>query len=200
MVEKKKRERIKSPARKVPQGLAEVAEFIQKIGKVWDRKTTIEADLNKEVRKLTTKAMRQIEALEEASRGYFEAIEAFAASRYDELTQEGKRKTLELPTGDFGWRKMPLSIEVIDQDKAVAALKKEKLKEAIRVKEEVDKNILKKLLKKTPDLLKRIRNILVKQPEELFWVEPKKLELAIEIKDGKLKDRKPTKKTEKKTK
>jgi phage host-nuclease inhibitor protein Gam len=200
MAEKKKGKRIRGLAREVPQNLVEVAEFIQKIGKIWDRKTAIETDLNKEVRKLTTGAMRKIAALEQASLRYFEDIEAFAASRYDELTQEGKRKTVELPTGDFGWRKMLLSIKVISQEEAVKELKKKKLKKAIRVKEEVDKNILKKLLKKAPNLLKEIKNILVKQPEESFWVEPEKLKVAIEIEDGKLKGRKPTKKTGKKTK
>ena len=177
-----------------------MAEFIQKIGRIWDRKTTIETDLNEEVRKLKTRAMRKTVALETAVLGFFEAIEVFAESHHDELTQDGKRKTVELPTGSFGWRAGILSIEVKDNEKAVAALKKRKLKKAIRTKEEVDKLKLKELLKKAPGLLKGIMSILVKQPEKSFWVEPGRVKVAIEIEDGKMKGRKPVKKTKKKTK
>lgn len=174
--------RIKAAKGKLPETLDDVIILIREIGDGQAAIKRIEDEANRKIQSVKDVARAQVRGLEATMTEKFEEVFAFAGTRRSELLK-GKKKKLELISGEMGWRFSPLSIVVEDEDGGVAFLKHLGLGETIKTKETIDKSALKKLLKKDDELKQDIEGhgVTVKDREECFFVSPEGVKLTLEI-------------------
>ena len=166
----------------VPKNLDEAARFLAQIGKEQRATDEIKLGLNAAVDKLKVEAMAADEPHQEKVLQLVEGLFAFAEAHRDELTDGGKRKTVEVPTGTFGWRMTPPSVKLRDVESILESLKSLKLKRFIRTKEEIDKEAM----LKEPETAKTVKGVSIGQHEE-FVAKPTELEVEVAIQVDKLK-------------
>jgi phage host-nuclease inhibitor protein Gam len=166
----------------VPRTLEETAEFVARIGKAQREMSQIQNSVTEKVEKLKAKAMADSQPLEEEVSRLVEGIFAFAESRRDKLTDGGKRKTVELPTGTFGWRWTPPSVLIRNTESVLKNLKSLGLQRFIRTKPEIDKEAM----LKEQEVAKTVKGVSISQHEE-FAVKPSELQVEIASKVDKLK-------------
>jgi len=166
----------------VPKSLDEAAQFLAQIGKEQRATDEIQSGLNAAVDKLKTQAMASVEPHQKKVSQLVEGLFAYAEAHRDELTDGGKRKTVEVPTGIFGWRMTPPAVSLRDVESILESLKSLKLKRFIRTKEEVDKEAM----LKEPDVAKTVKGVSIGQHEE-FVAKPAELEVEIATQVDKLK-------------
>ena len=166
----------------VPKSLDEAAQFLAEIGQEQRVSEEIRSDLNTAVDKLKTQAMADNEPHQKKVSQLVEGLFAYAEAHRDELTDGGKRKTVEVPTGIFGWRMTPPAVSLRDVESILESLKSLKLKRFIRTKEEVDKEAM----LKEPDVAKTVKGVSISQHED-FVAKPSELEVEIAIQVDKLK-------------
>jgi len=111
-----------------------------------------------------------------------EGLFAFAEAHRDELTDHGKRKTVEVPTGIFGWRMTPPAVKLRDVESILESLKALKLERFIRTKEEVDKEAM----LKEPEVAGTVKGVSIGQHED-FVAKPSELKVEIVTQVDKLK-------------
>ena len=166
----------------VPKSLDEAAQFLADIGQEQRATEEIRSGLNTAVDKLKTQAMADDEPHQKRISQLVEGLFAYAEAHRDELTDGGKRKTVEVPTGIFGWRMTPPAVSLRDVKSILESLKSLKLKRFIRTKEEVDKEAM----LKEPDVAKTVKGVSISQREE-FVAKPAELEVEIATQVDKLK-------------
>lgn len=166
----------------VPKSLDEAAEFLAQIGEEQRATDKIRSDINTKVDKLKAKAMADVKPYQEKISQLVEGLFAYAEAHRDELTDGGKRKTVEVPTGTFGWRMTPSAVSLRDVESILKSLKSLGLERFIRTKEEVDKEAM----LKEPDVASTVKGVSVSQREE-FIAKPTELEVEIATKVDKLK-------------
>ncbi|MBU2634995.1 host-nuclease inhibitor Gam family protein [Patescibacteria group bacterium] len=166
----------------VPKDLNEAAKFLTQIGQEQRATDKIRSGLNAKVDALKAKAMAEDEPHQEKISQLVEGLFAYAEVHRDELTDGGKRKTVEVPTGIFGWRMTPPSVKLRDVESVLESLKALKLERFIRTKEEVDKEAM----LKEPETAKIIKGVSISQHED-FIAKPAELEVEIAIQVDKLK-------------
>ena len=172
-----KQTRIKRLVTPVPQNLDEAAKFLRSIGQEQRKIDGIQSTLNQEIDVLQSKLMDDAKPHEEKISQLVEGLFAFAESNRDKLTDSGKHKSVELPTGLFGWRMTPPAVSLRDVESVLAILKSFGLKRFIRTipeKEEVNKEAM----LKEPDIAETVKGVSISQREE-FIVKP--MELKVEI-------------------
>jgi len=169
-----KERKIKHVVVPIPASLEEAAEFVGRIGKEQREIDRIQNKLNEAVEKLKSKSMSESQVRNENISQLVEGLFIFAESHRNELTEDGKRKTVELPTGIFGWRLTPPAVSLKNVKQVLEELVKRRLKQFIRVKQEVDKEAM----LKEPDVAKSVKGVTIGQHEE-FMVKPAELELEI---------------------
>ena len=165
---------IKRLVTSVPKNLLEAADFLSSIGREKRKIERIQSVLNEKIEELKTKAIAEVKSHEEEISQLVEGLFAFAESNRDKLTDGGKRKTVELPTGLFGWRMTPPAISIRNIKSVLAKLKELKLNHFIRVKEEVNKEAM----LKDPELAETIKGVSIIQREE-FVVKPTEIQVEI---------------------
>ena len=166
----------------VPKSLNEAAQFLAEIGQEQRATDKIRSGLNAKVDELKAKAMVEDEHHQEKISQLVEGLFAFAEAHRDELTDHGKSKTVEVPTGTFGWRMTPPAVSLRDVEAILESLKSLKLKRFIRTKEEIDKEAM----LKEPDVAKTVKGVSISQREE-FVAKPAELEVEIATQVDKLK-------------
>lgn len=173
---------VKWPVVSVPQSLDEAAKFLSLIGQEQRKINTIQTTLNEKIERSKIKAMADVKPHEEKISQLVEGLFAFAETHRDELTDGGKRKTVEVLTGLFGWRTTPPAVSLRNVKSILASLKSLRLRRFIRIKEEVDKEAM----LREPDIAKTVKGVSFTQREE-FIVKPKELEVEIASNVNKLK-------------
>jgi phage host-nuclease inhibitor protein Gam len=173
---------IKRTVVAIPGSLAEAAEFIGRIGKEQREIDRIQNELNEAVEKLKSKPMSESQVCNENISQLFEGLFIFAESHRNELTEDGKKKTVEVPTGIFGWRMTPPAVSLKNVKQILKELVKRRLKQFIRVKREVSKEAM----LKEPELAASVKGVSIGQYEE-FMVKPAELEVEITSDVSKLK-------------
>lgn len=169
-----KKVRIKRPVIPVPKSLDEQAEFLRRVGEKQRIIDAINLNLNRKVDGLRSKAMSDAKPYQKEISQLVEGLFAFAETNRDELTDGGKRKTVELPTGIFGWRLTPPSIVLRNVKSILKSLKLLNLHRFIRTKEEIDKEAMLKEQK----VAKTVKGVSIAQHEE-FIVKPAEMEVEI---------------------
>lgn len=166
--------RVKDIAILAPMSLEEVSDLIRQLGERHRKIDTINTKLNEQVEKLKAEAMEKTQPEEKEIEDLFERIRIFAESHREELTEGGKTKTCKLPTGEIYWRFTPPAVTLRDVKKVIEQCKERKLKQFLRIKEEVDKQAM----LKEPDVAKTIKGVTIEQKEE-FVVKPSDLDVEI---------------------
>lgn len=166
---------IKRQAVQVPNNLTEAAEILRLIGQERRGIDRITATVNKKIETLKKEAMDKVNPHQDKIDGLMECLYIFAEAHRDELT-EGKRKTVKLPTGTFGWRKTPPAVRVRNLKTAINSIKLLGLRRFLRIKrvEELDKEAI----LQESSLAKEIRGLSIVQREE-FVVTPAKTKIEI---------------------
>ncbi len=173
---------IKRQVTPVPKNLDEAAEFLCQIGKERRAIDKIQANLNEQVDELKTQAMADAGPHQEKVNQLVEGLFAFAEANRNELTDGGKHKTVELPTGIFAWRMTPPAVNLRGVKEIIASLKTLGLTRFIRTKEEVDKEAM----LKEKEVAATVKGVTISQQEE-FVVKPAELEVEIVSSTDKLK-------------
>ncbi len=166
----------------VPKNLNEATQFLAQIGKEQRATEKIQSGLNTAVDKLKAEAMANDEPHQKTISALVEGLFAFAEAHRDELTDHGKRKTVEVPTGTFGWRMTPPAVSLRDVKAILESLKSLNLKRFIRTNEEVDKEAM----LKEPEVAGKVKGVTIGQHED-FIAKPAELEVEIAIHADKLK-------------
>ncbi len=159
----------------VPRNLDEVTRFVAEIGEAKRVIEEIQAALDQGVTTLKENASGKVTPHEERIQELLEGLYVFAEANRDTLTEGGKRKTVDVQTGCFGWRVARPSVWVGNNTKAVAALKNLGLDELVRTIEEVNKEAI----LESPDKVKDVKGIKVRRDEEFFFTKPLTLKLEV---------------------
>ena len=169
----------------VPRDLSEAVWFLAEIGKEQRVIDKIQLDINARVEELKVKAINDAKPRQNRISQLMEGLFAYAEANRDELTENGKIKTIKMPTGVFGWRMTPPAVFLRNVKSIIANLKLLGLEQFIRIKEEIDKEAM----LKEPEVAKKIKGVSISQYEE-FVVKPTELEIEIAAQTNKLKSKK----------
>ncbi len=164
MVKEKKVKRVVLP---VPASLEEVVDYVHKIGGHQRAITLVQAKTNEKIEAIKAQATTDCTSHQDEIEALFEGVYVFAQSHRDELTEGGKKKTVNLPTGDLYWRMTPPAVSIKDIKAVLAWLREMKLGRFIRTKEEPDKEAM----LKEPEVAKGVKGITITQHEK-FAVKP----------------------------
>ncbi len=158
----------------IPQSSTEAAAHLIKIAAERRALDEVNGRLNRKVEELKADAMTEAKPHQEELIRLIYGLYEYAKKNREILTEGGKTKTVELPTGSFGWRFNPPSVSVRKVKEVIKYLRSKRLTRFIRVKEEVDK----KALGKSPKTALTIKGVTIKQ-EEVFVVTPNELRAEI---------------------
>ena len=164
----------KRPVLKGPHDIQEAADYVREIGEAQRAINGIEGHLNSVVERLRERAMERSQPHAEQIELLRDGLYAFAEAHRDELTESGKRKSVDVTTGTFGWRMTPPTVSLRNVKKIIAKLKELKLTRFIRVKEEVDKEAM----LREPDVASGVKGVSIAQHED-FFIKPAELEVEI---------------------
>ncbi|MFH1866589.1 MAG: host-nuclease inhibitor Gam family protein [Patescibacteria group bacterium] len=159
---------------KVPTDLGGAAIILSKIAK---HQTAIEHEevcLNKTMNRLRAKAQPKINKHQQAIQNLLNSLFIFAEENRSKLTYWGKRKSVKIATGSFGWRLTPIAVTIQNAAEIIQELKRRKLLNFIRIKETVNKEAI----LKRPTQVADIRGISISQREE-FRVKPSRITVEI---------------------
>ena len=176
------KQKMKHAVVPIPASLEGTAEFVGRIGKEQRKINWIQTELNDKVEKLKVEAMAKTTPHEGNISQLIEGLFVFAESHRKELTEDGKKRTIDLPTGVFGWRLTPPAVSLKNVKAVLKELVKLGLKRFIRVKQEVDKDAM----LKEPKLAMSVKGVSIGQHEE-FVVKPAELKTEITSDVSKLK-------------
>lgn len=171
-----KKKSIKRTAVAIPESTEKAAEFVGKIGKHQRELDKIQTNLNNQVEKLKAQAVAGSLSYQTAIDQLFEGLFIFAQSRRDELTGQGKTKTVQFPTGTIQWRLNPPAVSVASQNvkKVIALCQSSGLDRFVRLIPELDREAM----LKEPGVANQIKGVKIKQKEQ-FVVKPS--EATVEI-------------------
>ncbi len=151
----------------VPNDLTEAAQFIREIGQIERNISQINSRLNENISNLTQVATEKVTPHSERQSELLEGLYVFAEARRAELTEDGRKKTVDLPTGTIAWRLTPSAVSLNNLERILALIKELGLIKFIRIKEEIDKEAM----LREPEVAKTIKGVTISQKEE-FVVKP----------------------------
>lgn len=139
---------------------------------LWQKELeAIDNDANKKIAEIKTKASKDGEELREKISGTVAKIQAFAEYNKDEYFKD--RKSVELSFGSMGWRK---STSIHVKKTTLDLLKKLKMPDCIRLKQEPDKEAMAALDDETLASVDAVRKV-----KNDFFVEAKTEEINKEL-------------------
>lgn len=163
---------IKHQVVDAPKNPEEAAMLLSAIGSVRRSVETIRTSLNEQIEALKATSLVQAKPLQDKLARLVEALYVFAEGQREALTDGGKRKTVALPTGSFGWRTAPPAVNIRSAEKVLASLKELGLTQFIRTKEEINKEAM----LKEPEAAKSVKGVFFTQHEE-FFVKPSEVDI-----------------------
>jgi phage host-nuclease inhibitor protein Gam len=162
----KTKKRLKKPELPVPQTLAEAEALLYRIGLTERSVAVLESEMNGMLASIKDGFEKRAAPLVESIEADVAALHAWAEANRSTLLDAGK-KTAQIATGEIGWRRTPPAVRISGVKAVIAALKTLGLKRFIRVKEEIDKDAM----KKEPDVAAAVPGVKLTQQEE-FWIKP----------------------------
>ena len=162
--------RIKTTASSVaaPRDQAEADRFLAEIGAAQRARLLIEKAAEETIaavrERMAAEAAPHAARIEALTRG----LQLWAEANRERLTATQGRKTIVLPSGQFGWRLRPPSVRVKAVAEVIEALKRLGLTRFIRVKEEVNKEAI----LAEPNVAMNVPGLTIGSAGEDFFVEP----------------------------
>ncbi len=173
-----KTERVKKavPAVKIPSSLQEATAALAELGAHQREKQRLQAEMNDEIAKIKEKYEEQADPHRQQIAALLEGLHLYAESHRHEICTSGK-KTVQLATGEFGWRTTTPKVQLKNVEMILERIKAMGLTKFIRLKEEINKEAM----LAEPEVACQIPGIAIKQ-SETFWVKPEetKLEEVVE--------------------
>jgi phage host-nuclease inhibitor protein Gam len=151
----------------VPQALQEVELEISEIASL--RQAIRESELGEEtqIQRIQDEGATFRRPLQEQLAERERAVQVFAEGHRDELTQGGKTKSVKLSNGELQWRLTPPRLVVSSKVKLatiIRTLKNRGYNQFVRVKEELDKEAL----KRDAAVVATVRGLSIQQDEEFI--------------------------------
>ena len=162
-----KPKRIKAPALNCPQSRDDAAQWVAELGTLGREIGHHEAVMNEKISACTAEHQPTITALREKYQETLKGLQAWAEANRGTLT-DGDAKTVNLITGEIGWRKVRAHIVVKDVAAVIAELIKRRLKQFVRTKHELDKNAI----LANPGKFEAIEGISIITDKEEFFCKP----------------------------
>lgn len=174
----------------VPKDRVEMEQFVARIREVAEKLKALSAEIAGDLAVIAARvndvkkdAQTRAKPLEERIDGLAQGVFIFASDHRSELTDEDRKKTVELVTGDkIRWYLPPSSVVVADEDEAIAELERRGLGEFIRVKKEINKEAI----LQNPEKIAKLKHLSVSQVE-IFAIVPDMMDFELQKGDRKFK-------------
>lgn len=161
--------RLKAPAHTVTcNSQDDLIACIARIGELEREKMRMTAEADDKITEIKQSLGHGIEPLSGEIEAVQRAVQSYAETNRDKLTNGGKTKTVPFTTGEIGWRQRPPSVSVRAADAVIETLKKLGFARFVRTKEEVNKEAI----LAEPDAARGIAGLTVNSGIEDFFVVP----------------------------
>lgn len=137
-----KAKRIKAPAADALQSRDEVAVCIKKIGDLQRESLRSQTIMNDKIAEITEVHQPGITTNEAKIKALFAQVQAWCETNRADLTDDYKVKSVNLITGDIGWRADPPSVALRDKAAAVDSVRDIGLDTYIRTTAEINKDAI----------------------------------------------------------
>ncbi|EAO1992684.1 host-nuclease inhibitor protein Gam [Salmonella enterica] len=170
----KKTSRLKAAAASyMPQSKEQVISDIKEIGDIQRKLTRMETEMNDKIAVITSKYTPDTEALNTKLELLKAGVTAWCGVNRDELTNNGKTKTVKFTTGEVSWRTNPLSVNIKGTKAVLEELIKRKWEQFITRKTDINKAAINDALKADEDAaVGKIKGIIVNKDTETFSITP----------------------------
>lgn len=174
------RRKTKTPAPNlpVPQSDVEAAAAVARIGELNRALARIKSDADDRIAEITRQAKEASVPLSETNAAAVEGLRIYCEANRARLTQNGKTKSVKFGTGTVSWRVRPRAVRVPRAREALEGvidrLKGLGLSRFLRVKEEIDKEAM----RKEPEVAASVQGVSIGSAGEEFFVEPLEMEAA----------------------
>ena len=154
-----------------PQTAAEASNAMGDLGTAMAERAKTQAELDAAVAQVTAKFQPKIQALAAQVKDLVNGLQTWGEANKDELTAQGKR-SVNLGTGEVGWRMNPPKVKVTGLPKVIELLKAKGLDMLLAIKEDINK----KAILEDPSQIKGVKGLEVVQ-EETFWAKPASVDM-----------------------
>jgi phage host-nuclease inhibitor protein Gam len=155
----------------VPQTTADAAATMAQLGSAMAEHKRLQAEMDAEVAKVAAKYQERIRPVQEEEDRLFDGLRTWAEANREDLCSDGT-KTVNLGTGEVGWRVNPEKVSLAKEAQVIEVLRAKGLEEFIRVKESVDKA----LVLKRQDEVKGVKGLTIVQ-DETFRAKPSGIDM-----------------------
>ncbi|HAF2160537.1 TPA: host-nuclease inhibitor Gam family protein [Salmonella enterica subsp. enterica serovar Reading] len=175
----KKVSRLKAAAASyMPQSREQVISDIKEIGDIQRKLTRMETLKNDQIAAITSKYTPDTEALNTKLELLKKGVQSWCEVNRDDLTNNGKTKTVKFTTGEVSWRTNPLSVNIKGAKAVLEELIKRKWDQFITRKTDINKAAINDALKANEDAeVGKIKGIIVNKDTETFSIAPFEQEL-----------------------
>lgn len=139
---KKLRGALRTKHYQAAQNEQDASDLIKMLGEKRRDVMRIEAAMNDEIAQIKLAHEEQAAPIQAEIAEIIDSIQAWAEVNRDELTNDGKVKTVKLMSGEFNWRTRPPKVTLRGKPKIIQALKDLGLTRFIRTSEDIDKEAL----------------------------------------------------------
>lgn len=172
---KKKKEKKKRKIPAVPKSLQETAELIGRVGELQRQIRAVDDEVSEAVDVLKRDGMARVSPLQIERDECIAAVWAYAEGNKDDVTDGNKRRSMEVPTGTFGWRTNPPAVRILDGKKVLKELERLGLQQFIRTAPEPNKQAM----LDDPEVASSVKGVKIVQ-DETFFVKPSTTNVEIE--------------------
>jgi len=166
--------KIKAQAKehRIPQNREEVVNMIAQIGTHQRDRQRLRADMDDKIAAIREEYDKLLAPHSAAIEQLTEGVHTWCEANRDSLTQGNKVKFANLMTGEIKWRMRPPKVAIKNNELVLEQLRLRKLVEAIRTKEEINKEAI----LANPERYQEIKGIVISQGED-FVILPFETEL-----------------------
>jgi phage host-nuclease inhibitor protein Gam len=158
---------------KVPTDRIELNERISELGRNERIREKIALEMNEAIAKIKKRYAEDVKEYDDKISELLAGIAAYCEVHRDELTENGKSKTVSLPAGTISWRICPPSCRLTKPEVIMELLKRKGLHRFIRVKEEISKD----MILAEPTAVAGVKGITIIKGKEELAIEPDRSEL-----------------------
>lgn len=151
----------------------DASDLIKILGEKRRQIMRVEAAMNDEIANIKLAFEEQASPLQAEVSEIIDSVQAWAEVNRDELTNDGKVKTVKLMSGEFNWRTRPPKVSLRGKPKIIEALKSLGLTRFIRTSEDIDKEAL----LKEKEAAGQIAGITISSAGEDFAISPYEMQI-----------------------
>jgi phage host-nuclease inhibitor protein Gam len=153
-------------AHRVPQSRDEVVGMIAELGGHQRDRQRLKADMDDQISAIRERFDKLLAPHSQEIEKLTEGVHTWCEANRDILTQNNKVKFANLMTGEIKWRMRPPKVGIKNNEMVIEQLKLRKLLEALRTKEEINKEAI----LAAPERYMEIKGITITQGEDFVIV------------------------------